>query len=386
MKNFVFVFVCCLLAVSAFAHHKGVSMSGRHPGVDAIANSKEVREAFRGSHPHPGFAHPQMREMRRMRKEMIVDNRQMHKPDTKRFQNSHMVTLVPNQTFVETIQYASLFTVPFEEGDSIAVQIVRSSDLYSFDDDETPTLYRCDLRKKGCVSENLSFEVSADVLKRYRRSGYPFTLTTYSSHVTGVIVGLYVCVGENASLETCIAPAITADCTHGKPSDVMDICICEKGYTGSDCSEQTSDPTWEYDSEMDAAFEVIGCVLSIIFNIVFFTIVGTMVVCCCSLCCSCCRRRSCQNGRVVHNCNNVRAVPPPPPYVRAGAYHPLSVAPPPPPPPMQQNTPYDPYNGKAIEMTTLPASRVANPVFIMPPLAPVNQVPVFVQPPPAPKN
>jgi len=362
-KSILCFLILGFLAVATFAHH--------HPHVHHMnKDGKPMR-----------FVHPEFHRLH----------------DKMQFDKMTPTTLYPNVTYLKTIQRSikslkvgSAFSVSYKKGDSIAVQIVHTSD--TFLGKESPVLTRCSFSREACVSEskfkNLSFEVSAAELEKTSmkkfNSQYIFALFAMTKEEVGANVGIYVCVGKNASLANCKAPC-TRNCgLHGTRSDVMNVCVCEKGYNGIGCDFKAgSAPNIWSDSffdEFNGVLDAVACVISVVMSIIFFVVVFLIICTCCAClhaCCMECRRK---RGRVINN--NRRAVPPPPAY----AYHPLGVPPPPPPPPMQQGQYYDINNGNAIEMSTMPVARNANPVYIMPPLAPVKQVPVFIQPPPAPKN
>lgn len=298
--------------------------------------------------------------------------------------------ITPGVTLEKTIDFADIFTIPFNDNDAIAVRIVRSSDAYNYKT-QSPRLRLCRQLRARCDDDSknnsLSFEISASELSKvYKKNTFQFSLSALGGNMnSGVVVGIYACVGPDASLATCKG-ACSKTCEHGMPSNVMNVCVCEKGYTGSYCDTKSVDPTnpefYSNFEELDALFDFICGVISFVCSIVFFIVLITIIsFCCCIIRGCCCRHR--RNGTVVPR--HQRPVPPPPAYP-GGGYRPLGMMPPPPPPPPpppMQPPQYYPVNG--IEMAVLPAAKTPNPVYIMPPLAPVRQVPVFVQPP-APKN
>jgi len=421
--------VLALLALAAFAevapvrHMKeGHDRHGHrpfhprhHPHFHGDKDTEKVhhfdmskfRDIARSEHPENARFHQDNKFVRPFEKEELdpaLKNRHFEKPIRRMDRNKNKVhssqletVLYPNTTYTVGFSYMThFFNVPYAEGDSIAVHIVRTSEKYSTK--KTPVLTRCVMTpgKKGRICENdkkgdsLSFVVTADELRKNWFNSFEFSMftTTYDS---GVNVGLYVCVGENATLETCGTPS-ALDCVNGVPSQVMNVCICNKNFTGLNCEEKATGNSdapswnwsWTWDSEMDAFFDVfdaIACVISFISFVITFVIILLSIAACCAFLRACCMQYRQQRGRVVRN-NNSR-LPPPPAY----QYHPLNVVPPPPPPPPPMpGQCYDVRNGNAIEMSTLPVARNANPIYVMPPLAPVKQVPVYVQPPPAPKN
>jgi len=299
------------------------------------------------------------------------------------------VVLKPGETTLENVTVIpKVFEISVKKGDAIAVQIVHASDLHI--SSETPVLsltrmarHRYDCRTNDQGGRNISFEVPAEELETFMHESkddltYSFTLDTMRSpRAGGVSVGLLVCVGPNATLESCVVPS-SLDCVNGTRSTVMDVCVCEKGFTNTTCNVIAELAPYYYDTgSFDNDVEDFIRPFFIIF---FFVIFGTVTfvlicTCCCIIGACCCYKSAGKNGTVV---NRRPAANLPPAY----AYRPLGSVPPPPPPPAHTSQSY----GKAIEMTTLPASTTVNPVFVMPPLAPVRQVPVFVRPPQAPKN
>jgi len=330
-----------------------------------------------GKHKHPHEKHSVGKTIRKM----------LHHAKASKKEYLVKENLRPNDTYIESINMAGIFTVPYAKGDSVAVHIIRSSDMYDYP--ESPELYRCMFNRKGCVSDkvnkSLSFELSAGELPRINgwnsKGSFQFSLYSQAKdlkQIGGVVVGMRVCVGKNVSLATCRS-RFTRVCYHGKQSSVMEVCICDKGYTGRFCEEKTTPPkTWEDEAmdEFECVFEIIAGIVSFIVGLIFLVVIFVLICGCCACLRACCRRHVCRRGAVIRN----RNLPvPPPPY----AYRPLDVPPPPPPPPMEGQV-YDVNNG--IEMSVIPAARNPNPIYVMPPLAPVKQVPVFVTPPPAPKN
>jgi len=298
----------------------------------------------------------------------------------------------PGVTFVENVSVVpKVFEVSVSEGDALAVQIEHVSDL-SFCSKCGPSVIsltrmssdRSSYRTNDRNGKSLSFEVSADELSRFAKGSsdaltYSFSLDTLQTpRYGGARVGLLVCVGPEASLATCVSPC-TLQCTRGAstPSKVMDVCVCYYGYVNDTCNVYNQNYTSyiDYDGDTDDSVKAF-------LMIFFFTLCGIVSCiacsCCCLVVCACfARRSSTKKGRVVS------ASQPPSGMTNPYAYHPLGVSgvPPPPPPPTssQPSQPTQPV-GQAIEMTTLPASSSVNPVFVMPPLAPVRQVPVFVKP------
>jgi len=431
-KKLFCLFVLCLLAISAFAEmelphrrHMKSREGRRHHHFDEHDHPHHPphpRPPFESGsehphppHPRPPHPHDQSNAVEPPPHSHIRDNRQNHFriPNKKNFvhpvmdkirenhqkinhvhekvHNGRMSTtqITPGVTYEQTVDFFNVYTVPFSQGDNIAVHIVRSSDAYN---SQTPNLRLCRQLSARCFDDSknnsLSFELtSSDLARAYRRGSFQFSLSTAGMNMnSAVVVGIYACVGPNASLATCKGEG-TKTCVNGKRSDVMNVCICDKGYTGSVCDTEASDPPkTEFYSfeEFDALFDFICGIISFVCSIVFFIILITIISFCCICIRGCCCRHH-RRGAVM----NRRAVPPPPPYP-GGAYHPINVVPPPPPPPMRPPPPPPPmaapqyYAGNAIEMAVLPASKVPSPVYIMPPLAPVKQVPVFVQPPAAP--
>jgi len=316
--------------------------------------------------------------------------------------DAHATKLLPRNLTEKTINWGELFFVDVPEGESLAVQIVRTSDKYVAEDGRYPSLQLCRCGKKNnCVTDeknnSLSFFVSADEMKYMKRKEkgiYPFSLNTGKAKTSGVVVSLYACVGKNVSLETCRTP-VTIQCVNGKPSDVLNVCVCSKNYTGKYCNYRASKApeAWDYDSNFNEISRAVRIVCAIATHVMIFVFVLVLICCCCCLRACCCRRKA-NRGRVMPNRPAPRLnLPPPPPYM-PGGYHPIGFAPPPPPPPMPRAQPpppppppthrYNPYEG--IELSTMPA-KVATPVYVMPPLAPVKQIPVYVlSAPPAPKN
>jgi len=392
-KKLVCVLVlCCLLGISAFAdmghphghhhhhHHHPENVEKKFPNLAKMVKTKK-----------PDFAHPDLEHMRQLKEQIKADlkdeKKQIQAPH-KRIRDVNMrTTLLPGVDYQKTVNWVEFYSIPFSEGDNIAVQVVRAYDSYDSRDD-SPVLRLCRFSSKDCDTDKknktLSFEVSSESLSKIMKKtgSYYFSLSTQSSSFSGVSVGFYVCVGKNASLATCKSPS-NRTCVNGAPSKLANVCVCKKGYSGLTCAESANPaPEWNFDSnfdEFEIVFDFISLVVSLVSSIIFFIIIIVVIyVCCAVLRQCCCRRRNQRTGRVVGR-NTASVAPPPYP---AGAYHPLSVVPPPPPPQMPA------YDNKSIEMTTMPAATNANPVYIMPPLAPVRQVPVvpvFVQPP-APKN
>jgi len=389
-KTLVCLLILGFVAVAAFAEETG----------------------FRGHHHHHFHQHEDGHKSDRLqqfRKEM----KQRHEEKRRDMMKRHWLkksddmdedvpsvfvseTLHPGKTYLETIKSAGpipcggAFSVPYTTGDSIAVHIVHASDLY----DQKTELKRCNMADRKCVKENgtesLSFEVSAEELGYLPESPYKFkeyyAFTVFSAGMnrtstTGAVVGFYVCVGKNVTLQTCSTKCTKKCGAHGTRSDVMDVCVCDEGYTGRRCQTKTEPaPDWigsSFFDEFSEVFEIISCIFSFIFSVIFFVVIFMILLCCCGCLRACCIHCREKRGRVCR-----RSVPPPPAYNYN--YQPLNV-PPPPPPPMEGQV-YSVPDCKAIEMSTLPAARTANPVYIMPPLAPVKQVPVFIQPPAAPKN
>jgi len=377
-KKIVLLFIACVLFAAAFAHHD----KDKKKVTPFLNRSWKTGKQFSN-----GF------EEHRFRKILKIATKGNSK---------HVNNLSPDVVFEKTVSWGEYFSIDVPKGDSLAIQVVRASDAYTYEDGQSHRLSLCryvNSSKTKCVNDEtdntLSFEVDAKTLQSIsRKNRYEFTLATSGSKLfAGAVVYIYACVGENASLATCRTNT-TVDCVNGKPSDVIDCCICDKGYTGRTCARVApKSNNWENDSEFEQIGEAIMALLGIIINIGFF-ITFVVLICCCVCVRGFCRRRRMANrGRVVSNVTPGRPqqVPPPPPYFTG--YHPLSVVPPPPPPPMpvpiSQPRPapsYDPYaSAEGIELATIPA-RNSGAVYIMPPLAPVKQVPVFVQPPSAPKN
>lgn len=392
-----------MVAVSAFAEKQPLRKrfgKFNHHKHENVMNSPEIKELAKKPNSRPAFVHPHMDDMRRVERDMNKHanhlNKFVGKKLAKKDSSSFKTAILPGKTYYQNIDMMSVFTIPFKKGETIAVQIVRSSDLYDFGT-KSPILRRCGGAIKCAEDKNnnsLSFEVTPKVpaKKGHGINQYEFSLTTTHSLNSGVAVGIYVCVGKNASLATCYDKnASSRNCSNGSPSKVANVCICDKGYTGINCSKEALPaPKYDYDSvfdEHEAILRLMCYIVAGVIKFVLFIVIIIIIASCCTALRLCCIRRRRRNGTVVRN-GVVRSMPPPPPYVRAGAYHPLNIPPPPPPPPpMERGQRYDAYDKNAIEMTTLPAARAANPnpVFIMPPLAPVRTVPVFVQAP-VPKN
>jgi len=423
-KKIVFAVVVCLLFMAACAHKfdreefRKKVMAKKHERMLRMVNKPDgvVRK------PAPVMLKKMMNNPHHHQHD--IKDRKMKHDHTKSRGDHHMTTLTSNTLTEKNIIWGELFSIEVPDGQSLAVQIVRTSNIYRADDGRYPTLTLCRPEARSCVNDDngrsLSFEVDAATLKKYFRKShtFDFTLSTSRSSTTGVAVGVYACVGKNASLETCHTP-VNINCYHGKASDVMNVCICDKGYTGKNCGKyaESAPPVWEMDSTFDDVENVFGMVCCIVFNALFFAFLIVTVVCCvCVRCCTRARRQTVVNQPVAVPAVQPIVQPVMPAYY-PGGYRPLSVVPPPPPPlmprpqfqpqpqyrpqpqpqyrpqpqpqyrpqpqPQPQTHRYNPYED--IELNTLPA-RNPNPAVVMPPLAPVKQVPVFVRPPPAPRN
>jgi len=372
------------------------------PTEEEMANPmrRMVEEMKKGEDHHDHMMHHMMHHMMEGHHHHH-DNNEKNKNKNNKNKNikeRHITTLVPDTITEKVVMWGELFKIPVTKGDAVAVQIVRSSDMYISEDGRSPRLSLCRWEARSCVSDDnsLSFEADASTVEKVlmKANGtYDFTIATLGAKNTGVVVDFYVCVGKDASLATCRTPVSISCQNGGKPAEVMDVCVCPKRYTGKHCENLTTKaPTvWEY-SEFEEMRNAVRHACCVFFHIMFFAILFSCVCCCCCIR-ACKKRRMANRGRVVCNRNvnvqnNAQSRPPvPPPAYMAGGY-PVYMVPPPPPPPAPVQAPipqphrYDPYEG--VELATMPA-RPANPVFIMPPLAPVKQVPVYVRPP-APKN
>jgi len=270
----------------------------------------------------------------------------------------------------------SWFTLPYEESDTIAVQIEHLSDSYYYQ--KSPVIVLCILNNMQCVYSNktqsLSFQIEADQINKTSDGRLNFVLYTIGENnktAHGVVVGLFPCVSKHASLSSCHSHCY-GECYNGFKSQKMDACLCVKGYTGPRCREKTeAPPTWKSDEYTGSA------VGNVLLDCFLFIVVLWIVLCfywCIKGCVETSKKKKQQANKPAAATPAATAPPPMPGY----AYYPLGTVPPPPPPPQC-----------TIEMSTLPDSKT---VYCGPPPVapatqiPFTQVPVVIQPLPPPKN